>query len=399
MPSCTNPVAPETAEREQYIVISNDLGLRGGFIDQGNIITWEDAGITVTSAMDPNYVRKYALQDSLIVEGDAPSDYWSWQRKSAETITVYDPAAQNRHTLLQLRNYKPAVNLDSALRHAALRPLAAPERFALQKESVDYYVPMENGKGCVVNKSYRIGFLQRQVKDGVLNMGEDFYQLNEGKGQIYRVRNEFIQPILATEYGEANHRVLLIDSISTDPLTIIGRRVNTSSFGRPQEVALSALVTNTSQIISDLSDFQGQTSPLISTVKEKRSEWASVSFSGDEARRGIYLPDFETQELTLRLEGQNGYSILTPDRTIATGSLSAHPSAPVLRSGDTCDPNHYVTYVVSGDSLTLKFPLRVHLPMNMEKQVGSVSGNEAVMYTYEEFAATFVKNRAVELVQ
>ena len=388
---CTPDATTDPPPPRQYLVIANERGLRGGFIDQANILTLEDSTLHVASALNPNFNRRYPVRGGKIIHGTTAEEHWSIQDNESDTITLTDPVNDNKHTLLRLATVDSLPGLSDFLVGRELtQPSDAP-----------------------VNRSGKVSFLFRVTPDDrhcfvVRRYTQQYYHddedetpepvpltLREQEPESWRIDRRFNQPLLVFTNDGVNHRVVLLDSLTQAPARLSGRAISSMSFKpRPWVVQPTDTVPGR-HLLTELPDVSQPISDGAILAAARPKLYGRFSGSRREGNQGTSMVDLEYESLTIDIDPGGHHTISTAGRVLTEGPLRLHPTAPYLISGDGCTIDNYYAYTLAGDTLSLRIPVRVTREITDVKYESYAPGGRVEQYTFEEWLPRFLLNNHI----
>lgn len=380
----------------EYLVVGNDLGFRDDFINQADHITVLDSSLRVRSLLSADSYRDYPIVNGYVQGGTNPLLHWEYGTIGKDTVTVRDTA---RNCIFYLRRMNRVDSLPRAvdlLTSGELFAGVSARAFGYQQNHV--FNDLGQNAGCLVMRNY-YGY---RDWSSIRSSGKPdtipevlYYVRSGGNGSLWRMYTRFSQPILVYSNYKAEMTVIPLDSMSADQDTLYGWSINNRSFnhiGTAAFVRASPRPELPFQQLLNLPAAPLSVEMLPTKIHEQhRRRWDNDE---DQEQYLTAYPD-ELDELHLRFPSPDRLVFGTNDKDLLATDYRFHDTAPYLVVGDECDHLAYWHYERSGDTLTLRIPLRIDLPNNQQPTVMTVNGKEITIppgrwYAEDEWRASYL---------
>lgn len=396
--SCgTDAPAPPPPVNE-YLVVGNDRGFRDDFINQADHVTVFDSSLRIRSLLAADSYRDYPIVNGYVQGGNDPLLHWKYGTVGNDTITVRDTARNSTFYLRRLGRVDSLPAVVDLLTSGELRNGEGPARnFGYRQNRV--FNNLGQNAGCLVMRDY-YGYrdwtsIRSSEKSDT--MPEVLYYLRSGGdgGSIWRMYSRFSQPILVYRDSKSQLTVIPLDSLSANRDTLYGWSVNNRSFnyiGRTVFIRAAARTELSPRQLLDLPAAPLSVELQPTKIRDQhRHRWEKDE---DPEQYLTAYPD-ELNDLQLRFPGPDRLIFGTGEKDLLTAEYRLHDTAPYLVVGDECDDLAYWHYERSGDTLMVRIPLRIHVPVEQKTEYMTVNGKEIAIppsrwYARDEWRASYL---------
>ena len=329
--ACATPPA-EVPQEKYYLVSGNTLGLREGFLEAGNVVTFSDSSMTVREPSRPGWQASYGFRGDSIAMGSKGN----WGRSGDTLLT--GPEGNDYHLELLTTNGTPA---DSILPAGSV--YRTQDMYG--KLSTLHYFGLRDttGGGCTVRYSAELLKLPAPANINTLtkSMQQYFqrYRTIPPNAATYAVIDRFGETLLMVR-SKATRIIYRVDTSSTtDTLRLRGYSNTSPTRGGDQ----TAEYYRHEPSMVELPTTPTTMHPVADARLDSIS-WATQLTSSDRKQYANAPFDFEIEQLTLEYR-PGEITLLNGDRQLWRGAVERVAPDLLFAPGDDC-------------STTRVFPLR-----------------------------------------